>query len=119
MKVLVCGSRSWGLIEPIRQRLSVLPEGSEIIHGGAGGADERAQVIARELGIDQKVYWPNWSRYGNAAGPIRNIAMLDEDPDLVIAFWDGVSRGTMNTIVEAEKRGIPTEIIRRDDPGQG
>jgi hypothetical protein len=35
--------------------------------------------------------------------------MLDTDPDVVIAFWDGTSRGTRHTIDSAIRRGIPVE----------
>jgi hypothetical protein len=37
--------------------------------------------------------------------------MLNGSPDLVIAFWDGESRGTRHTIDEAKRRGIPVEIV--------
>jgi hypothetical protein len=37
--------------------------------------------------------------------------MLDEKPDLVIAYWNGKSNGTAHTISEARKRGIPVEVI--------
>lgn len=43
---------------------------------------------------------------------IRNIEMLDQKPDLVLAFWDGASTGTGHTVAEAGKRGIPVEIVR-------
>jgi hypothetical protein len=32
-------------------------------------------------------------------------------PDLVIAFWDGKSRGTKHAIDGAGLRGIPVEVI--------
>ena len=30
----------------------------------------------------------------------------------MIGYWDRKSPGTRHTLVEAERRGIPTEIIR-------
>ena len=53
----------------------------------------------------------DWDTYGKQAGFIRNIQMLDEKPDLVIAFQKNASRGTQHTINEARKRGIPVEVI--------
>ena len=50
-------------------------------------------------------------KYGRAAGPIRNTAMLDMKPDELIAFWDGRSRGTKNMIDQATARGVPVEIL--------
>jgi hypothetical protein len=40
--------------------------------------------------------------------------MLDQNPGLVIAFWDGKSRGTAHTIGEARRRGIPVEVVSAD-----
>lgn len=42
----------------------------------------------------------------------RNLAMLDEKPDLVIAFQINGSAGTQHTIDQARKRGIPVEVHR-------
>jgi YspA, cpYpsA-related SLOG family len=110
VKVLVCGSRSWDRPPEIGRRLAALPPHSEIIHGGARGADQIAATYARALGLPEKEFPPNWGR-GRNAGIIRNLQMLDEQPDLVLAFWDGVSTGTKHTIEEAQRRGIPVEVV--------
>ena len=51
---------------------------------------------------------------GRKAGPIRNTWMLDyaseEEPE-VIAFWNGTSKGTVDTIRKAKKRGIKCTVI--------
>ncbi|HEX5370053.1 MAG TPA: SLOG family protein [Dehalococcoidia bacterium] len=109
LRVLVCGSRSYTSKATIGLRLAELPAGSEIIHGDARGADTIADGFAREFGLNVTRYPANWARHGHRAGLIRNIEMLDTKPDLVLAFWDGVSRGTRHTITEAENRGIPVE----------
>ena len=109
MKVLVCGSRSWRDTDTITTALAQLPRGTEIISGGARGADSLAVVIARGLGLSAEVVPADWSQ-GRHAGLTRNIEMLDMAPDLVIAFWDGESTGTTHTIAEATKRGIPIDI---------
>ena len=47
-----------------------------------------------------------WSKYGRAAGPLRNTQMLSEgNPDIVLAFHDNIkrSRGTRNMIVQSLK----------------
>ena len=116
MKVLVCGSRSWIYQGVMYRRLRQLPPGSTIISGGARGADELAEWLAPALGFTSKVYPADWETFGKRAGYIRNVQMLEQDPDLVIAFWDGESRGTAHTIREAEKRGIPVEVIRGGTP---
>lgn len=112
MKVLVCGSRSFDDRVKVFERFSKLPQDTLIISGGADGADSLAELAAMEYHFPINVVKPDWEKHGRAAGPIRNIQMLDMNPDLVIAFYDGVSRGTAHTIKEATKRNIAVEIIK-------
>ncbi len=111
MKALICGSRTWENDIAVRDRLRALPVGWTIIHGASRGADQLAAVIARAIGIPEKAYPADWRGKGKRAGIIRNLQMLDENPDLVIAFWDERSTGTKHTIDEARRRGIPVEVI--------
>jgi hypothetical protein len=92
-------------------RLLRLPPSAEIIHGGAPGADRIAGWLAEDFGFTVREFKANWDRGGKRAGILRNIKMLDASPDLVIAFWDGKSRGTKHTIDEAKRRGIPVEVL--------
>jgi hypothetical protein len=113
MLVLVCGSRVWTSEGIIRARLRELPRGTTIIHGGARGADLIAATVARSLGFQTVEYRADWKNQGRGAGFARNLRMLDAGPDLVLAFWDGRSRGTLHTVRNAERRyGIPVEVIR-------
>ena len=111
VKVLVCGSRDWDRPTWIGRRLAKLPRGTEIIHGAARGADTFAQLYAHALGIPETAYPADWRGKGKRAGIIRNLEMLDQKPDLVIAFQASGSRGTQHTIDEARKRGIPVEVV--------
>ena len=112
MIVVVTGSRTWTDVEKIRQRFSELPKDTILYHGGAIGADSLADLEARLFGLDVRVRHADWNRHGRSAGAIRNRTMLTEaQPDLVLAFWDGDSRGTRHMIGLAEERGIPLEII--------
>jgi hypothetical protein len=122
MKVLVCGSRDWGDYEAIDRRLSGLPgehEEIEILHGAAsrrpdGGPEESADMLAdraaRYWDFTVRRFPADWERHGKRAGILRNLAMLNEQPDLVIAFQRNGSRGTQHTIDEARRRGIPVEV---------
>jgi hypothetical protein len=110
--VLVCGSREWRRVEPIRERLRALPRGTVVLHGGARGADRIAGVIAAGLGFEVREYPADWKRLGRSAGVRRSAAMLDERPDLVLAFWQDYSSGTGYTLALAERKGIPVEVIR-------
>jgi len=111
-RVLVCGSRTWRNSIRVHSRLKALPRRTIVMHGGAGGADTIADEAALRYGHQVEVYPANWEEHGKKAGILRNLVMLDQQPWLVIAFWDGKSRGTKHTIDEALKHGIPVEIHR-------
>ena len=46
---------------------------------------------------------------------MRNAVMAD-NADALIAYWDGISRGTKNMIDEARKRGLAVRIKRYENP---
>lgn len=103
MKVLVCGSRDYPDIQDIE--LSVPWESvTELIEGGARGADRMSAVVARKHDIPVTEVPADWDTYGRSAGFIRNEQMLRENkPDKVYAFWDGKSRGTRHMIDKSIK----------------
>jgi len=114
MRVLVCGSRSWTDADAIRCELNPLPPaGLTILHGACRtGADWIADEWCREFNVTTERFPANWRKYGKGAGPMRNRAMLDTHPDLVLAFRaDGPSPGTDDMIREAQRRRIPVKVI--------
>lgn len=120
MRVVAGGSRGWRDAAAIRDRLSQLPPGTEIIHGDAPeGADALIAVIADSLGLPVIAVPARWRKADGStdrsAGHRRNAAMLDMNPDLVIAFWDGESPGTDGLIKGARCRGLSPEVIYASD----
>lgn len=84
-----------------------------VIEGEARGADTMAREAAEQLGIPVLPFPADWTRFGKAAGPIRNRQMLTEGkPTEVIAFHHDISksRGTRDMVVQARKHGIPTAV---------
>ena len=116
-RVLICGGVSFSDEELFNKTLDEMidKENTVLVSGHAKGADTLAEKYAEKNGIEIKVFPPEWSKYQKAAGPIRNRQMLDyiseSDNPLVIAFWDGHSKGTKNTVETAEKMGIETVIV--------
>ena len=70
---------------------------------------------ALEHGMKLTEFLPNYEKYGRIAPLKRNITII-ENADMVLAFWDGKSRGTKFTIDKAKPRGIPVQIIRHNTP---
>lgn len=113
MIVIVYGSRGWRSKAIIDHRLSKLPSNARVRHGGARGADDLGGTLALARGIPVEVVKAEWGKFGNAAGPIRNVKMLEmfPRPKYTIGFWDGKSTGTAHMIKEIKKRGIDGEVI--------
>ena len=109
-KVVVTGSREWKNARYIHDAFKRLSDQHgtevEIINGTARGADQMCAEIADNFQFVVRDVPADWSRYGRSAGFKRNVQMLEMQPDLVLAFWDGTSKGTKHTIDEARKRGL-------------
>lgn len=111
IKIGVIGSRSFNDYELLKRTLDeYLGKVWVIVSGGAKGADYLGEKWAIENNIKTCIYKPDWDTYGNKAGFIRNKDIV-EDSDLIIAFWDALSRGTEHSIKLAEKMGKEVRII--------
>ncbi len=105
MKVMIAGSR--GINIDIDQ---YIPEDTTlIISGGAIGVDTAAERYADKMGISKIIVRPDYKKYGKVAPLIRNKTMVDM-ADIVIAIWDGRSRGTKDTIDYAIKTNTRLKI---------
>ena len=75
---------------------------TEIVEGGATGADRQARYWAKERGIPWVTEIAKWDEHGNAAGPIRNAEMLEKHkPSIAIGFPGGNGTADMASKVEA------------------
>ena len=107
MIVAIIGSRDlW--VEDFEK---YLPDGvEEIVSGGARGIDTAARKYAQEKGIKLKEFFPDYATHGHRAPLLRNLEIIDYS-DLILAFWDGKSRGTKFVIDHCKKKGKPCKIF--------
>ncbi len=109
MRVLVTGGRNYNAYWRVKEVLDLMRP-TEIIEGGAKGADHWARDYARRCGIKNTTFTADWLNQGPKAGPMRNQRMLDEgNPDLVIAFPGG--DGTADMVKRARKAGVEVREI--------
>lgn len=101
MKTAVIGSRS---LTCLNIDIYVPQEATCIISGGARGVDTLAEDYARRHRLPFVCFLPDYERLGRCAPLVRNRQIVDIS-DMVIALWDGKSRGTIYTASYAKKTG--------------
>lgn len=83
-----------------------------IVSGGARGADRLAKRYADE---HEEVYYvehpADWKTHGKKAGMLRNLDIV-KDGHMVLAFWNGKSKGTKHTLGLAQTLGKPIKVVR-------
>ena len=112
MKVIIAGGRDFDSFydaDEFFSRCFFDREITEVISGGARGADKIGEDIASSYYIDTKIFPAKWDEHGKAAGYIRNKEMA-EYANALLAFWDGKSKGTKHMIDLALKHKLETHI---------
>lgn len=119
MKLAIVGSRNFTDYDLMCSYISSkfdLSDIDTIVSGGAKGADALAERFAHEYNLLLHVKKAEWSKYGRAAGPMRNKQIIEEC-DAVVAFPTVSSKGTLNSINLAKKLGKRLEVMYvSDDP---
>ena len=114
-KIIIAGSRDFNDYEFLKKKLvnlrDLFIDDDVIISGHARGADALGERFAKEYNIPLKLFPADWNKYGKSAGYIRNKEMAD-NADVLVAFWDGKSRGTKNMINIAIDKGLEVHIVR-------
>jgi hypothetical protein len=113
MKLAIVGSRSIYDYAPVKALLDeVLMDNQHIttvVSGGAMGIDRFAAIWAKDNNLQLIEHIPDWQTNGRAAGFIRNEQII-KDADYVVAIWDGVSKGTVNSMQWAKRFNKPLMV---------
>lgn len=111
IRVIIAGGREFSDHELLyRECDKLVPADSIILSGGARGADRIGETWARERGLVVERYLAEWDRFGKSAGYIRNREMAAAG-DMLIAFHDGISKGTKHMIDLANAAGLQVHVI--------
>lgn len=128
VKIAIVGSRNFNDY-PLFKRImnNYLADLKQIVSGGAKGADQLGEKWCLEF-LNQApiIIYPDWKnishpravikydrkgkKYDAMAGIRRNEAIVHQS-DMVIAFWDGKSKGTRHVIKYARKQKKRVEVI--------
>lgn len=92
-------------------------EAVRIVSGTARGADQLGERFAKEKGLRLTRMSADWDTYGKRAGYIRNKQMAefsieDDNQGVLVAFWDGISKGTKHMIDLANKNGLEVNVVK-------
>lgn len=115
MRVIIAGGRKYKFdAEDIKKLDSIASQITAVLSGKCSGADREGEVWAKSRGIPVEDFWPDWTRYGLSAGPIRNSIMVDNADALVL--FNG-NKGTRDVLESALKKNLIIFDFRKDtDP---
>lgn len=116
IKVIIAGGREFDDYELVKKTLDEHfyydgPSIIEIVSGGAKGADALGEKYAKEFEYTVKIFPAKWEVHGKSAGPKRNTQMANY-ADILIAFWDGQSKGTRHMINVAKSNDLRLTVVR-------
>ena len=126
LRVIIAGSRDFNDFPKLmNSSIEILTEISKkrndldrirIISGTARGADKLGEQYAKIAGYELSKFPADWNGLGKRAGYVRNAEMAkfaveDDNYGVLIAFWDGKSRGTKHMIDLAKRYGLEIHVV--------
>jgi hypothetical protein len=118
MRVIIAGGRDFNHYELLKEKMEYALKHitiSEIVSGGARGADLLGERWAKENNVPVKQFIPEWEKLGKSAGFIRNDDMakyaMIGNKGVLMAFWDKKSKGTEHMIKTAQKKGLKVKVF--------
>jgi predicted Rossmann fold nucleotide-binding protein DprA/Smf involved in DNA uptake len=111
LRVAIVGSRRFSEPTRVSDYVNALPPRASIITGSASGVDAAATKAARAKGIPVQVIPASFEELSDAgASAARNQRLVDAC-DVLVAFWDGSSKGTRATVDRALDSGKEVHVF--------
>ena len=111
MKVAIVGSRRFSDPQRVIDYVNSLPPRAAIITGGASGVDAAATRAARAKGIPVQVMPASFDEAADAGKSAARNQRLVDACDVLVAFWDGSSKGTRATVDRALDSGREVHVF--------
>ena len=111
MRVAIVGSRHFGDPARVVDYVKSLPARASIITGSASGVDAAATKAAREKGIPVQVVPASFEELADPSKSAARNQRLVDACDVLVAFWDGSSKGTRNTVERALDTGKEVHVF--------
>lgn len=111
MKVAIVGSRHFSEPARVADYVRSLPAKASILTGSASGVDAAATKAAREKGIPVQVMPAAFDELADASKAAARNQRLVDACDVLVAFWDGSSKGTRATVERALDSGKEVHVF--------
>jgi len=109
--VAIVGSRHFADPDRVSDYVKGLPPGSSIITGSASGVDAAATRAARTRGLPVQVMAASFDELADASRSAARNQRLVDACDVLVAFWDGASKGTRSTVQRALDAGKEVHVF--------
>jgi len=111
LRVAIVGSRHFSDQVRVIDYVKSLPPRASIITGSASGVDAAATKAAREKGIPVQVIPASFDELADASKSAARNQRLVDACDVLVAFWDGSSKGTRSTVERALDSGKEVHVF--------
>jgi predicted Rossmann fold nucleotide-binding protein DprA/Smf involved in DNA uptake len=111
VRVAIVGSRHFAVLARVTEYVTSLPKGASVITGSASGVDAAATKAARESGIPVRVMAASFEELADSKKSAERNHRLVEACDVLVAFWDGSSKGTRGTVERALDSGKEVHVF--------
>lgn len=127
LRVIIAGSRNFDDFSNLKDICDSILENTinkydnfdkvRIISGTARGADQLGEQYAKVAGYEVSKFPADWDNLGKRAGFVRNVEMAkfaveNNSVGVLIAFWDGKSKGTKHMIEQAIKYDLKVYVVQ-------
>jgi predicted Rossmann fold nucleotide-binding protein DprA/Smf involved in DNA uptake len=111
VRVAIVGSRRFSDPNRVSDYVNALPPRASIITGSASGVDAAATRAARAKGIPVQVMPASFDELSDATRSAARNQRLVDACDVLVAFWDGSSKGTRTTVERALDSGKEVHVF--------
>jgi len=111
LRVAIVGSRHFPEPDRVAEYIRSLPARASIITGSASGVDAEATRAARGRGIPIQVIPASFDELADASKSAARNQRLVDACDVLVAFWDGASKGTRTTVERALDSGKEVHVF--------
>jgi len=113
-RIAIVGSRDYNNLGLVRKFVRNLPAGAIVVSGAARGVDRTAEVEAIKNGYEVAIKPPNVLKYGIPLALFMRNTEIVKASDEVVAFWDGHSTGTFDTLRKAKRAKLPITVYNEE-----